>query len=368
VALPEVWLPYGAVETLVSVQAENLGAVVEPVAEKSTVEAERHVELLKGVPSLFVCDTRPSTLELLRDLVGLSGSSDSLKLVAPDSKRVEVAVPELKGKVTQLPLATPQEGGSPAPAQLLTNPGRKVFVGTGRPDPLFGIVDARLEASLNWVSGALAEAGSARKDFEPSPFEKTPSFEKAVEYAELIKEATFLTAVPRGGKVRSVLEDAPFDAVKNGFLESALSPARGLIVGAGGRGYDDTLSAALRSVWNVIGGVRRSGEILLVAECSEGLGSAALDMFVSGRIAGERGRKREKYVPGMEEISYLERLKEEYSLLLLSGLPEVFAKNKLGLPTARGSGEAVGRVLNKLGRTAKVNVVTRAPECRIRSA
>jgi hypothetical protein len=77
---------------------------------------------------------------------------------------------------------------------------------------------------------------------------------------------------------------------------------------------------------------------------------------------------REKYVAGLEEIYYLDKLKEEYGVLLLSGLPEVFAKNKLGLTTARGSGEAVGRLLNRLGRTAKVNLVTRATECRVQSA
>jgi hypothetical protein len=87
-------------------------------------------------------------------------------------------------------------------------------------------------------------------------------------------------------------------------------------------------------------------------------------MLVSGRIAGEGKGRKEKYVDGLEEIYYLAKLKEEYDVLLLSGLPELFAKGKLGLTTARGSGEAVGRVLNKLGRTAKVNLVTRAPECR----
>jgi hypothetical protein len=33
-----------------------------------------------------------------------------------------------------------------------------------------------------------------------------------------------------------------------------------------------------------------------------------------------------------------------------------------------GSGEALGKLLHRLGKTAKVNVVTRAAECRITSA
>lgn len=366
--MPEIWFPYGAVETLVTIQAENLGAIVEPAAEKSSEEIERLSELAKVASGLLLCDSKPTSVELLRNLMGALGGGEPPKVTAVEPKKIESAIPELKGKVLQIPQANGGEGGDVAPAEELLVPGRKVFIGTSRPDPLFGIVDAKVQACLNWVQGALQSAAGRRKDFEPSPFQKTDSYEMAEELAEGIKDATFLDVIPRGGKVRAVLEDAPFDAVKNGFLESSLPQARGIIVGAGGRGCDDTFSAVLRSIWGVLPGVRRSGEILLISECTEGLGSPALEMLASGRIAGDEGRKRERYVNGLEEIYYLSKLKEEYNVLLLSGLPEFFARNKLGLTTAKGSGEAVGRLLNKLGRTAKVNVVTRASECRVLSA
>jgi hypothetical protein len=364
--LPEVWFPYGGVETLVTVQAENLGALVEPVAEKSSEETERLAEVLRGPVSLFVCDASATTLELLRDLVELR-QADPPRVVASEPKKSETSVPELKGKVVYLPRSVASEADPPEPVPMLKEAGRKVFIGTARPDPLFGIIDAKVAVALGWVKGAMREASSARKDLEPTPFEKTESFRTAVEIANGIKEATFLTAIPRGGRVKSVLEDAPFDAIRNGFLETALPAAKGMIVGAGGRGNDDTFSAALRSVWGVIGGVKKSGDILLLSECAEGVGSPALEMLVSGRISGE-WRRREKYVAGLEEIYYLSKLKEEYGVLLLSGLPETFTRSKLGITSARGSAEAVGRLLNKLGRNAKVNLITRAAECRMQSA
>jgi hypothetical protein len=366
--VPEVWFPYGGVETLVTIQAENLATMVEPIAGERNVEIERLAELLKGPTTLFICDSSPTTLETVQEIVRVLGQTDSLRVVATEPRRVETAVPELKGRVVQLARSGGGEGAEPVPAPAIAEAGRKVFIATARPDPLFGIVDAKVEAASNWFAGGLREAATARKDLEPTPFEKTASFERAAEIAGSIDGATFLTAIPRGGRARSVLQDAPFDALANGFLESTLSPARGLIVGAGGRGYDDTFSSALRAVWSSLGGVRRTGEILLVSECADGLGSPALDMLASGRISGEGGRRREKYIPGIEEVYYLNKLKEDYGVLLLSGLPEIFAKNGMGLTTARGSGEAVGRLLNKLGRTAKVNIVTRAAECRIRSA
>ncbi len=366
--MPEVWVPYGSVETLITIQAENLGTIVEPAPEKITGDAGRFAEFVKRGSVIYVCDLRPPSIELLRDVIGSLGETELPKVAGAEPKKVEAAIPELKGKVVQAPRAMKSEGGDPQlPAEMLAE-GHKVFMGTALPDPLFGIIDAKVQACLNWAPSTMKAAAGKRRDFEPAPFERSGAYEVARELTEGVKDASFLTAIPRGGRVRSVLEDAPFDAIRKGFFESTLPQTRGIIVGAGGRGYDDTFSAALRSVWNVLPGVRKSGVVVMLAECSDGLGSPALEMLVSGRISGEGDRRRERYVDGLEEIYYLSKLKEEFDVMLLSGLPEFFARNKLGLTTAKGSGEAVGRLLNKLGRTAKVNVVPRATECRIISS
>jgi len=367
--MTELWVPYGPVETLVTIQAENLGVVVQAEPERSGVEVERHMQAIRDAAELFICDSTPTTLEFLRELAPGIESAANLKVFSATPKRVESAVPELKGRVSTLPPPIPSvQAGGATFAQELTDTSPKVFVATARPDPQFGVVETRVQACLNWVAGSRAEAAGARSDMEPTPFEETASYEKMEELAGRINHASFLTLIPRGGKVSSVLENAPFDAVKNGFVKSNVAQAKALVVGAGGKGYDDSLSSAIRGVWSAIPALRSSGSLLIVAECSEGLGSTALEMLASGRMSGEPSRRKEKYVDGIEEIFYLSKVREEYDVMLLSGLPEVYAKSKLGLTTARGSGEAVGRLLNKVGRTGKVNVVSRAPEFRVTSA
>jgi hypothetical protein len=366
--LPELWIPYGSVETLVTVQAENLGEVVDPQPEKGLIETGRLLEAMKRASALFICDASPTTAEFLQELTPGFTSAAQLKLFSAAPRRIESAVPELKGRITTLPPPISPDDGGMALAQELTDRGAKIFVGTPRPDPMFGIADAKVEACLNWVAHSHREAAMARKEMEPSPFEKTKSREAIDDIAGGIAEASFIDVLPRGGKVRMVMEDAPFDAIKNGFLSVSVPPARAIVVGTGGRSYDDTLSSAVRTVWNALSGVRKSGSVVLMAECSEGLGTNALDMAATGRLVGEGGRRKETYVNGLEDVFYLSKLRDEYDVLLLSGLPEVYAKSKLGLATARGSGEAVGRLLNKLGRSGKMNVVTRAAECRIESA
>ncbi len=366
--MPEIWIPYGAVETLVTLQAENLGTVAEPASEGGFTESERMTGLLKGPAQLFVCDATPATTELLKGVLPAILEAQSLRLISAAPKRIESAIPELKGRFTTLPPPIPAvEGNDAYFAPQVMEAGPKLFVGSARPDPMFGILDAKVEACLSWVARSRALAAGARKEMEPEPLQKTEAYATMEELAEKMPDSKFITAVARAGKLRTVMEDAPFDAIKNVFPRVQMPQTKGLILGAGGRGYDDTFSSVLKGIWSAVAGVRRTGSILLIAECSEGVGSTALDLLVTGRMA-EGGGRREKYVDGAEELFYLNKLKDEYDVLLLSGLPESYARSKLGFTTAKGSGEAVGRMLNKMGRTGKLNVVPRAPECLVQSA
>jgi hypothetical protein len=365
--MPELWIPYGAVENLVTLQAENLGVVALPPSDQGSIEIERMSELAKGASQIFVCDSTPPTFEFLRALLPVIGESQGAKVVAPAPKRIEAGVSELKGRVNTLPPPVPstEVAGAVYASQLLER-GLKLVIGSARPDPLFGIADARVQACLNWVANSNAIAAGAREEMEPRPFQKTGAFDAMEELVSKIPESKFLSLISRGGKLWTVMEDAPFDAIKNAFPKVQMPQTKGLVVGAGGRGYDDTFSYALRAVWSAMDGVKRTGSVLLMAECSEGIGSTALEMLVTGQMSGGE-RRREKHVDGIEEVFYLNKLKEEYDVLLLSGLPETYARSKLGLTTAKGSAEAVGRMLNKVGRTGKMNVVPRAPEFAVQS-
>ncbi|MDG7009213.1 MAG: hypothetical protein JRN43_01345 [Nitrososphaerota archaeon] len=364
--MPELWIPYGTVETLVTIQAENLGAVSGAPAGAPALDIERLVELAKGSTSVFVCDAAPATLEVLKGIVAPLGETPRV-FYSPAPKGIEASIPELKGRVATLPPPLPVEGDDVSVAPELKAAGAKLFIGTARPDPFFGLLDAKVEACLDWVARARAKAAEGGKAMEPAPFRKGTPYEAIEGMAEKITEPKFVTVVPRGGKAHATLEDPPFDAIKNAFARTQMPQAKGLVVGAGGRGYDDTLSSSVRGLWNVVDAVRKTGTILLIAQCSEGVGSTALEMMVTGRLSDEK-RRREAYVDGLEEVFYLNKLKDEYDVLLLSGLPETYARAKLGLATAKGSGEAVGRLLNKVGRSGKVNVVPRAPECLVESA
>ena len=177
---------------------------------------------------------------------------------------------------------------------------------------------------------------------------------------EVLSGAAFGTVVARGGEPFSLIEGGASEARAH-FTMQQVNPAKGIVIGAGGRGYDDTFSQMLRLSLGAVKAVRKSGDILLVGECREGLGSDALQMQATGRVSDSALRKG-FYADGMEEIAYLGLLKENYSVTFLSSLPELYAGGSFRFRTAKNSGAALQKVFNSTGRGAKLHVFTRAPE------
>jgi len=365
--VPEIWIPYGDTETLITLGAENLGELIEPAQDSlAEEELERLERAMTDFQDIVVCDYKPSTIEVLKRLLGTPNESEGKRLFAKEPKQVEARIPELKWKV-EGPGRTGMIGKEmeielSAPLHL-TEGRAKLVISTAEPDPLFGLVDSRLAICLSYVTNAREFGYKSRSSDEPAPFSQTPSAEAVMRISEHFPNLTPVTVVPRGSRPHRVLRDAPFDAVKNSFIEISATPTRAAIIGIGGEGYDETLSDALRLIWGSLSCVRAGGEILLISECGEGLGSKALEMLIEGRIDEEGGKKKESYIDGIEELQYLKKLKRTYDIILMSGLPELYAHTKLGFSTARGSGEGVEKLLARLGRTTKVNVVTRACEC-----
>ena len=131
--MPEIWIPYGNVEALVSVQAENLGVVADIPPSGSETDLGRISELVKGAEALFLCDSAPATTELLKGVITSLG--ESARIYSPAPRRIENSVQEAKGRVATLPPpVVPVGSDEPTFAPQLLEGGAKVFIGTGRPD------------------------------------------------------------------------------------------------------------------------------------------------------------------------------------------------------------------------------------------
>jgi hypothetical protein len=277
-------------------------------------------------------------------------------------------VPELKGRVLRMSPHSSVissegagEGQKVTAAPEVAEAGQRKFViSTGEPDPLFGYIDARAALCLNCMTGAWRLAYSGRDGDEPAFFGETKAYEVVRQVADSLQGATFATVVARGGEPYSLIEGGARDA-RGAYAEQQPAPAKGIVVGAGGRGYDETFSHTLRMAMGALKAVRKGGEVVIIGECRDGIGSKAMQMQSMGRISDGMLRKG-FYADGMEELEYLARLRDRYSVTLLSSLPELYTAGRFRFKTARNSAQAFEKVFAAAGRAAKLHVFTRAPE------
>jgi hypothetical protein len=359
----EIWVPYGDVESLLTLQAENLGELVDPTPESHSEELALILkDRLKGFDRLVLCDSKPATLKLLRNVAPHLPQEGPVKLTALSPKSVEEGVHDVKGRVAKI---SPPSVAVPAgDAEVKIAPevaeGKSLLLATGEPDPLFGYLDARVAAALSFTTGGRRLAYEARDGETPSAFQETRSYATLVSFLGGTRDNAYVTIMTRGGEPFSLIDGGPRDA-RGHFFPQQLSPAKAIVVGGGGRGYDDTFSGVLRLTMGLLGAVRRGGDILLVGECAEGIGSEALQMQAQGRI-GEGNLRRAFYADGLEETSYLSRLRDDYTVTLLSSLPDLYANGRFKFRAAKSASEALQKVFSSAGRGAKLHVFTRSPE------
>ena len=362
----EIWVPYGDVESLVTLMQENLVETIDPKPESHLDEIVVPLsEKLKGAEKVLICDYKPATLKVVKAILA-NVSREGHRFVSSNPRKVEAAVPELKEAVGRLRPPGEPAGGSEGQggklSQDVSGPERKFAISTGEPDPLFGLIDAPIALALDCVAGSRRLGYRKRDGDGAQPLrEDSPSYAAVRQEVEAVQAVDYATIITRGGEPYSIVEGDSVKQARAHYLSAEIPPAKGLVVGAGGRGYDDTLSHAIRLSLGAMKGVKKGGEVVLVAECRDGVGSEALQMYLTGRMT-ESFLRKGAYVEGLEEISYVTELNERYSVILLSSLPELYAGGKLRFRTARGSGEALGKVYSSVGRGAKLNVVTRACE------
>ncbi len=167
----EIWVPYGDVESLVTLMQENLGETIDPKPESHVDEIVIPLaERMKGAGQVFICDHKPATLKVVKALLA-KVPREGVKFISSSPRKVEAAVPDLKEAVDKLRPPGESEPSSGAQggkvSQDIAGPGRKFAISTGEPDPLFGFIDAPIALALGCIAGARRLAYKKRDGDSP---------------------------------------------------------------------------------------------------------------------------------------------------------------------------------------------------------
>lgn len=378
--MPELWLPYGSVEVPVDLKAENLGSLFEPKSEflSDAILAEhlRELATIDGA-TVMVSDGGKAVEKVLTIFsrlleernppvpVKVYCSRESLPLVrkncSPKVTRVSV-IPErdtdidISDTVVKVP-------------KFLIEESNLIQLCVCGFDPLFGFSGGAGSLLRLVAPQALIKVLESGEHKTPSPAIEGPASSFATQFAsrfkvnrnfEIVEISDQIAAIQAGDLVTS------HDQAKSRVLEIGRKtidyPANAVLVSPGGDFQSSTLSSSLKSLWNVVGALSERGQVVLIAECSEGLGSEALEHYVSGRLDPLEKIKRRQYLPGLEDIIYLKEILSRNTIILVSSLPRYFSELKLGFRTVNRVNDAISEVMKTLGGRTKFHVFPRGTE------
>ncbi len=134
-----------------------------------------------------------------------------------------------------------------------------------------------------------------------------------------------------------------------------------IVVISAGQILGRDLYHAVRVLSNALGALRKEGTIVLVAECSGGVGDPNfLDYARRFRERKELAAElRYRFKLGGHINLFLQDILERHRVQLVSVLPELYTRDAFGLKPARTASEAVQKAVRAEGKDSKILIITR---------
>lgn len=372
-------MPYGQVEVAVDIKAENLAEILEPNLQKlddSSIYDRLSSIDIKEKSMMIIADVTKATLKVLESFIDLQiekgKSKDVIIAVRKDNlKKVKKALEEKFEDIFVIGEPSVDSGiadGFQVKVPKIFTEYKKMMISEVSFDPLFGFGGGPVSLIKTIDSKLVEEAFKRRFDDDPKPGLDTNAAWFASRVAEEIGEFTSIEVLNIKGEVSEIffgdLTDTHSKASKELYESSKKvlnQPARAMFMSLGDPSKSLTLSSSLKSLWNVIGCLDTKGIVVLLAECSEGLGSEALKLYVTDRLKLDEFIKHGKYVEGLEDLLYLRNaLQSQRNVVLISTLPNYYTEVKLGLRTFKKASAALDYVINNLGARVKIFTIVDA--------
>ncbi len=390
----ELWIPYGETEVPVRVPDDNFYRILEPVKPLGTKDAPTMIEEALETPigGLF-----------LKDMIK-PGSTAGIVIdpIVPPIARDEAAK-ALRSRLTVLGIDNVRvfmrkrmSNVAPAGEDLkIIDPSRASFADLGKTsagtsvelDPDLAACEVKINVGLvmpHFASGftggpeAVLPGSSSihsitknrsllTKGFPTSP--SAPDNQVLSDSLEAYKLAGpfySLCFMPDGsggvrsafaGEMESVFKEAVsrYHEVHSPKIERKLD----IVIVSAGSLLGADLYHAIRVVSNVLSAVRRGGTIILVAQCSKGIGNTSFLEYA--RRFPERKELstelRYRFKLGGHVNLFLQDALEKCRIQLVSILPELFVRDSFGLKPSQTASEAVQKAIRVEGKESKLLIV-----------
>ena len=351
--MPEIWLNYGATNVVLDIRAENLDQQLE-----SKGNFLNDLEIGEKLDGLNI--SKPIELVVLNNS---NSVKRTIKAIFEKFEQKSVQKPRIltDKKMVNLIKEYLPEGSSVAEFSDEISNSSLVFVGEMEFDGLFGFETIATRLIKKFGKESMLSAYEKRKGNLPVPGQETENIQIAQNFADGFEiTAIEIAANSKGIIDLSVGHPTSTMSISKSLLASAentVEKHRTLMISTGKDTSNDTLGRSLTTLWNCNKAIKDNGLGILLAECTNGIGSEAIQQYLEGRMSLDRLKKPAKYVNGMEDLLFLTEIQKRFQVGMVSILPEFYLK-KLNIISFAGIKRAMDHILKIQGINQKVAVVS----------
>ena len=351
--MPEIWLNYGPTDVVLDIQAENLGqqlAAEGKILDDAEINSRLDsLDLTKPLEIVVLNNSK----EVQKTLLALFAKCEQKSLRIPRIFAEKKIMDALKNSLP--------EGSSISEFEKPELSNSLVFIGEMEFDGLFGFESIATRLLRKFGTEEMLLAYEKRKGELPAPGQDIENVSVAKQFVDKFEIFAIEIASNSSGIVDMAIgHPSSTMSVSKPFVESAtkeIGKHRTLFISTGKESSNDSLGKSLSALWNCSEAVRNEGLAVLLAECTHGIGSSAIQYYIEGQMSLDRLKKPAKYINGMETLLFLTEIQKKFQVGIVSILPEFYLK-KLNILSFSGVAQAMNHILKVQGARQKVVVVS----------
>ena len=304
--MPEIWLNYGITDVVLDIRSEIIEDQIS--VDGSTLDDQNITERL-------------SPLDLSRelDLVVLNNSPFVHQVITSIFKQCETESKPFPHIFADNSISNIVQDGLPQGSKVEQFKSDQldsdlVFISEIEFDGLFGFETIATRLLKQFGDDLMLDAYTKRSSDVPAAGQLTSSIQVAKDFANKF-EIQGIELFTNSNGISDIMVDHP-----SNLDLKPLNPTKSLgqhpvvIASTGRYTSNNTLQRSLASLWNCTKSVKKDGFIVMIAECKEGLGSAALQRYIEGRLDIDQISNPSEYISGLEDLLFLSNIKRDLNI------------------------------------------------------
>lgn len=373
--MPEVWIPYGEVEVSIDIKSENLAGIYENNNSKYDIEQLNNYEKLTTIKNnitiLDECNSLGS-ISILNKLLSIFENNNKINeiKIIKNTNNKKIYKNIIKNSKKNIVIKQINEFSKNELKEYIKHK-NIIFISQSKFESLFGFTGGPITLARVSNENLIKDAFYTEEVFLPEPGKKVEKSRIIENEYEKYNNILSIEIVEDNNGINNC-EIGTLNQTHNNsinYLINNIKPIQkkfdACIISC-----DDVrrnLTNSLNGIWNNYTTINDKGDITLLAECSEGIGSPALKKHLLNQINIKNILQNKEYVNGLENIIYLQNIINNFSISIVSTLPNYYLENKLKFRSHNKANEALQSIIRRKGKSSFVSIILQGNNIMLKS-